>query len=406
MKTGASRKRILILTQFYAPEPCAASNRVTAFARGLAARADVTVMTGMPNFPWGRVPPPYDTIASITETDEGVRVKRVRSLIAPRLRRGARLLTWLSLALRLSASVLCSRDRYDTVIVSAPPITLALPALLAAWRYRAKLIVDVRDVFPDMGVRLGVWQSNSLPVRAAGWIVDVLYARASAVLAVTQSAREAILARGVPPEKLCVLPNGFDFPELPEFSGRRSPDDFVVVYAGNFGLATGIDLLIDAAKRLQSDGRISFVLIGGGVDAARITARIGSEGLTNVSFLGVLDRNATLCRMREADVTIAPLHSGVTDAIPSKIFDSLGVKCPVVVCASGEAASLIRRARGGVAIPPEDPEALANTLAHLASDRARLREAGERGHDFVRAQFSREHTTRLFVTFLRHLRCA
>lgn len=407
MSGATPRKRILILTQFYAPEPCAASNRVTAFARGLSEKSDVTVMTGMPNFPWGFVPAPYDGLGSTTENDAGVTVKRVRSPIAPRLRRGARLFTWLSLAVRLSARVVFTRERYDTVIVSAPPVTLALPAMLAAWRHRAKLVVDVRDVFPDMGVRLGVWRQNGLLVRAVGRLVDVLYARSSAVVAVTQSAREAILARGVPAEKVRVLPNGFDFPDLPELrAARRSNDDFVAVYAGNFGLATGIDLLIEAAKHLQPYGRFSFVLIGGGVDAARIADRIRSEGVTNVSYLGVLERNAALCHMREADVTIAPLLSNLTDAIPSKIFDSLGVGCPVVVCARGEAASLVREARGGMAVAPEDPLALADALLRLATDRPRLREAGARGRAFVRDRYSRARTTELFVTLLERLRCA
>jgi glycosyltransferase involved in cell wall biosynthesis len=147
-------------------------------------------------------------------------------------------------------------------------------------------------------------------------------------------------------------------------------------------------------------------LIGGGVDAARIADRIRSEHVTNVSYLGVLERNAALCHMREADVTIAPLLSNLTDAIPSKIFDSLGVGCPVVVCARGEAASLVCEARGGMAVPPEDPLALADALFRLATDRPRLREAGARGYAFVRDRYSRAHTTELFVTLLERLRCA
>lgn len=405
-RTVRARKRILIITQFYWPEPCAASNRITAFARGLSAAADVTVMTGMPNFPWGFVPPPYDARRTMTERDGPVIVRRVRSF-APRLRRGARLLTWLLLAFRLSACAIFSRERYDTVVVSTPPITLALPAMLAAWRHRAKLIVDVRDVFPDMGVRLGVWRADGLVVRVLGRLVDLLYARATAVLAVTKSARKAIVDRGVAPAKVRLLPNGFDFPDLSMFAaGARAKHEFVAVYAGNFGLATGIDLLIETAKRLLPHRHVRFVLIGGGVDAARITARIDEEGLTNVTYLGVLGRSETLCHMRDADVTIAPLRSNLTDAIPSKIFDSFGVGCPVVVSARGEAATLVREAGGGMAVAPEDPDALAQALVGLAADREWLRRAGARGCAFVRERYSRARTTASLISLLERLRCA
>ncbi|HEY1427961.1 MAG TPA: glycosyltransferase family 4 protein, partial [Candidatus Tumulicola sp.] len=207
-----SPKSIAIVAQFYEPEPCAASNRLSSLAQNLADRGHrVTVFTGMPSFPWGKVHADYRDKQSCTEHEGNIRIERRRAFVAENGERYGRPRGWISLALAVSRAILTDRERFDTVVVSSPPITMTLPALLGAWRHRARLVVDVRDVFPDMGVRLGVWKADGPIVRALGAVVGAIYRHAALVVAVTPSARRSILEHGVPSDRVLLAPNGFAF---------------------------------------------------------------------------------------------------------------------------------------------------------------------------------------------------
>jgi glycosyltransferase involved in cell wall biosynthesis len=387
----SSSKEIAIFSQFYDPEPCAASNRVASLARSLAKQGHhVTVVTGMPSFPRGVIDASYRGIKSCVEYDGAVRIVRRRAAIAAPGAFAGRVRNWVSLALTLSWTALVQLRRVDTVIVSSPPITMTIPALTAALRHGAPLVVDVRDVFPEMGVRLGVWKSRSFVPRALGFFVRMLYGRAAIVVAVTESARKSILERGVPSRRVVLAPNGFDFTQ--EIKPRRRPrrSTFEVAYAGNMGLATGVDLLLDVAKLLFERRDLRFVLAGGGVDAARLLARIEGEGLNNVRFLGVLSRRESLDLLAGADAAIVPLHGGLVDAIPSKMFDALAVGCPMILSARGEAVRLLRASGCGVHVEPNDAHALANGILKCIAERETLESQSLSGQAFVRANFDRE----------------
>ena len=158
---------IALISQFYAPEPCAAANRVGAMARALCdAGHSVRVYTGMPSFPEGVVAAEYRGRDHVVEADGPVTVERVATYAAGASAPGNRILNWLSVAAGIAVRIATVRDRYDLVIVSSPPITLALPALVAAFAHVAPLVVDVRDVFPDVAVKMGAWKADSALVRS------------------------------------------------------------------------------------------------------------------------------------------------------------------------------------------------------------------------------------------------
>ncbi|MBV8601830.1 MAG: glycosyltransferase, partial [Candidatus Eremiobacteraeota bacterium] len=204
-----ARKRIALVTQFYSPEPCAASNRLSALAATLAAAGnDVMVVTGFPSFPTGEIPPAYRRRFFVRENVGGIAVARVWTFASERKSRRNRFLNWLSVALGASLYLLLQRARFDVIVVSSPPITLALPALVGKVRHRATLVADIRDVFPDVAVRIGEWREDSTIVRLVAAVAESLYRAANVVVCVTETARDEIAARGVPLEKIAVRPNG------------------------------------------------------------------------------------------------------------------------------------------------------------------------------------------------------
>jgi glycosyltransferase involved in cell wall biosynthesis len=382
--------RVALISQFYAPEPVAAANRVGAMARAFAAAGhEVRVYTGMPSFPDGVVAAAYRGKRHAVEADGAVTVERVWTYASSTSLPGNRVLNWLSVALGIARRIAARRERFDVIVVSSPPVTLALPALLGAFAHVAPLVVDVRDVWPEIAVAMGSWTTSSPVARAVGRVADALYARAKLVLCVTAAAREQIVARGVDPAKVLLVPNGFDpiapadAAAVPAADGMRT-----VVYVGNMGLATGLDVVLDAAARLRGEP-VRFVLIGGGADAARLRARAAAERLDNVVFTGPLPREAALRALADADLTVVPLVATIADSLPTKLFDAMLVGTPVVLSAGGEARRLVERSGAGVAVAPGDPDALAAGVRRLLGDAELRARCAASGPPFVRANYDR-----------------
>jgi glycosyltransferase involved in cell wall biosynthesis len=366
---------VLVVTHFYPPEPGAGATRVASLVASLErAGHDVTLLTGFPSFPRGR----FTQRPSVIHVERAGRVRTVRlfSFLIPGLP-GGRLLHWLSSAVAASLYAIAVRERYDVVIMSSPPITLAMPALVAAWRHRSRLVVDVRDVFPDIAVQMGVWKSNGFFTRAVERVVRILYRRADLIAAVTPTAISQIAQRGVDPARLILARNAAErSPDVPAHTnGKRG---FTAVYAGNLGLTTDIDVLVDAAA-LVAPNDITIEIVGDGAQRVRLDDRIHKERVSNVVVRGSVPRQDAMAMVAGADVSIIPLRKGIEESIPTKLYDSLSVGCPVLVVADGE-AKREGELLGALCTPPGDAQALAAALRQLSLlDKAALRRIGDLG---------------------------
>jgi glycosyltransferase involved in cell wall biosynthesis len=378
--------KTLLISHFYPPEAAAGATRVESFASALVeAGHDVTVVTNFPSFPQGRFSERRRPVVRVEQAG-GARIVRLFSILAPAIP-GSRLLHWLTAAASATMYALTARERYDVVAISSPPITLALPGMIAAWRHRAKLVVDVRDVFPDVAIAMGAWKKDSFIVRAVERLVRVLYRRADLVVAVTPTAISQIASRGVPLSRLLLARNAAErSPAIGSANGREN--GFTAIYAGNLGLATDVDVLLDAAALVASDN-ITIEIVGDGAQRARVGERLRTERTQNVVMRGSLPRGDAMARVAGADVSIVPLRKGIEESIPTKIYDSLSVGCPVIVAADGE-AKREGSALGAYCTPPGDGAALAQTLRQLARlDKTELRAIGESGKAAVAARADR-----------------
>ncbi len=358
--------RALIVTQYFAPEPCAAAHRMEALARAMRARGmDVTVLAPVPSFPAGRVDAAYRGKIFARERLDGIDVVRLPHVATAR--RYGRILAWLSFAVSASVYAVFFAKRADVVIVSSPPITLALPAFAIRLLRGARLVVDVRDVFPDLPVQMGVWREKGLVTRAVGAVVDRLYGLASLIVAVTPTAAAQVRrrARGT---AIVLAPNGCDRVDPERGVIKRRNGEFVATFTGNMGLANGMDVVLDAAKLVANDD-IRVALIGGGADYEHVVARIGQESIENVDVYGVLPREQAVGALAESDAALVVLREGIGESIPTKLFDAFAVECPVVLSAAGEARRVVAESVGGICSAPGDAQSLADALRRLAQDR-------------------------------------
>lgn len=368
---------VALITHYFPPEPAAGAIRVNSLAVALAnAGHDVTVVTNYPSFPRGRFMTD-DRPFFKTEQADKVRVVRHASALLPVP--GARVLHWISSAVSSSLYLLTTRKRYDVIVASSPPITLALPAVLGALRHRARLVADIRDVYPDIGIAMGVWKPNSPIVRALEFVARVLYRQADLVVGVTATGLAQIARRGVDPTRLILARNAQERGALPPVQTPRvRRNGFTAIYTGNLGLATDVDVMVSAAALLKDTG-ITLNIVGDGAQRAHLDERVRNEGLEHVNVFGSLSRAETMTMLADADVSIVPLRKGIEDSVPTKLYDSYAVGCPVIVAADGEAEREGSQL-GALHTPAGDAAALAGALRRLAAlQENELRELGESG---------------------------
>lgn len=379
--------RIMYLTQWFEPEPNIVKG--LAFVRALeAAGHQVTVVTGLPNYPTGRLYPGYRLRWIQRETIAGVRVIRLPlypSHDASAVRRALNFLSFFAAAL---AYGLVRRERYDLAYVYHPPITVGLAAALAGRIRRLPFVLDVQDLWPDTIAATGMVGTGGL-VRGLGRLCDHVYRRAAAIVVQSEGMRTTLVARGVPAAKLTTIHNWSDA----EFSDAAASDlspvphaRFTLVYGGNLGRAQALETVVDAAALLQRQrSDIEIVLQGDGVEAASLRTRAQAAGVTILRFEPRRPQREIVEIFRRADALLLHLADAPLFAItvPSKTQFYLSLGRPVVAGVAGETADLLRRSGAAMVAPPGDAQALADAISAMADTPRDRREAmGREGRRF------------------------
>lgn len=374
--------RILFISDNFPPEVNAPASRTYEHAKRWVAEGDsVTVITCAPNFPQGQVHEGYENRWRSVEVVDGIRVVRVKSYIARNEGFVRRILDYTSFMLSAFFFGLFEK-RPDVVIGTSPQFFAALGAWLlsiAKWR---PFVFELRDLWPASIVTVGAMEPG-LAIRFLEKLELFLYRRARVVVPVTHAFKDDLVSRGIQAEKIHVVRNGVD---LDRFTPVDVSDEakqeygvagrFVVGYFGTHGMAHDLDNVLDAARSLQHDSRVAFLLVGDGAEKDRIAERVADEGISNVKLHGSVPKDAMPRLWRACDVSLVHLRDDPVFAtvIPSKIFESFGVGKPmIIVQPAGEATEIVLSAGAGDHVPPGDPERLAHAVAALCDDRARLR---------------------------------
>ena len=415
---GQIAQRILVVSQFFAPESAAPAARFHDLGkRWVAQGRQVTVLTGLPNFPSGRVHEGYRDMLFGRENLDGIEVLRSWLFTSPQggaLRKGAGYLSWAaSASARAAWAGLLAQIRPDVVIATLPPPTVGLPALVAAGLARAPLVVDLRDIWPEAVVASGKLSSPLITHSLEG-LARTLYRTATAVVVVSEGKQRRMAELGVPQAKLATIPNGIDLGVAENLqpvdelwrSWGVDPGDFKILYAGIHNPPQGLDVLLDAATQLRDQrpdlwSKLRLVLVGSGAVKEQLRQRAQQSGLDRVVFAPEQPRAVIPSLLASAHCSVVPLKKRKdTHTVPSKIFESLGSGRPLVASLEGEAAEIARASGGALVTPPEDGAALAAALGQLIDDPVRAAAMGSAGKAFVVQHYSRDRLAQRFLDVL------
>ena len=347
---------------------------------------------------------------------DGVRV--LRSYIYPALHRSYfwRIISFFSFMFSSVWTALQVRD-VNLVMGTTPPIFQAVSAWFVAWMRRKPFLLEVRDLWPEFGVSMGVLK-NPAVIALARWLEKFLYARATHILVNSPAYKEYMIGKGVPEKKITYIAYGTDVdmfnPQVDGSSIRKQlglGDKFVVLYAGALGQANDIDTILRAAERLSSHrehrekesfskvsvdsvaeqidadakDKIHFVLFGDGKERPRLQNEAERMKLSNIIFAGVRPKKDMPLVVASADVCLAILQDipMFRTTYPNKVFDYMAAGRATVLVIDGVSRDLIESSNGGVFIQPGDDEMLARKILELSKDLQRVQQMGQNARDYL-----------------------
>ena len=399
---GARRPRLLVLNQYYWPGFEATAHLLSDLCAALADDFEITVVTGALQH--------LDAPPGRTGHD-GVEIVRVRSTSHDRTQlshRALNYLTYLGDALLQGARA----ERPDVVLCMTDPPIVADVALLVARRFGVPLVVISQDVFPEVAVELKRLESPLL-VGAMRGLIGAYLKRADRVVAIGETMRLRLEAKGARPERIRVIPNWVDTTKL-----EPAPRDnawsrehglagkFVVMHSGNVGHAQNLDAFVRATTFLRDLDDLVVPIIGGGARRDELVELARVLEADAVRFLPYQPRETLSLSLSAASVHVVGLARGLSGyVVPSRLYGILGVGRPVIVAAEDESetAQLVRSVGCGVVVPPGRPELLAGAIRDAHDGVHDLAEMGRRGREYVLAEADRSVAVARYRSLLHEL---
>lgn len=393
--------RILIYSYNYHPEPIGIAPLMTQLAEGLANRGhEVRVVTGMPNYPQRRIYPEYRGQFYTTERVNGVTIQRCYIWIRPKpglltraLLDGSFVVTSFLQALR--------GWKPDVMLLTVPPLPVAVPAAILKWIYKCPVILNLQDILPEAAVKVGLL-NNKFAIRVFEALERFAYQKATRISVIADGFVKNLIGKGVPSNKIVCIPNWVDvnevYPMPLKGNGFRkewsiSDDEFVVMYSGNIALTQSMKTVIGAATLLTHKPKIVFVIVGEERAIAELRRECSEVGATNVKLMHFQPREKLPEMMAAANVGLIVQKSNVVSFnMPSKTQLLLASGRPIVasVPLNGTAASAVIKSGGGIVVPPESSKDLADAILDLYDSPERANTLGRKGRAHAVQQYSFE----------------
>ena len=408
--------RILLVHQYFLPKDMAEGNRWNRMTKVWAEMGhEVTVISGMYNlatgekYPWckGRI---------ICREDYAENITVLRAYTSESYNKNFVCRAWAYftvMVLGFWAAVFYTKGKYDAVLATSPPLTVGPVGALIAKVKRCPFIFEIRDLWPESAIDTGVL-TNSFLIRMMYMMEKYSYKHATAINALTPAFVEKLKAdKGIAPERLWMIPNAADLDVIRPGEVNRNirerhgwGEKFVALYTGAHGKANCLWQLIEAARLLKEDPEFMIVCLGSGMERDALMQTAQEEKLANIQFLPPVSKGEVGLYLNACDVTAIVLKKVDTfkTVYPNKMFDSMSASKPIVLAIDGVARELVvEQANAGVFVEPENAKEIVDALRFYRDHPDLLKQHGQNGYDYVKANYDRHTLARKYITLIESL---
>ena len=320
-----------------------------------------------------------------------------------------RLLNQLSFAF---SSVLYSAivGKADVVLTTSPPVLISMAGWLIAKMKRAKLVYDVRDIWPDVALEMGSFSEKSFFYKSFAFIRDFMLKHSDLVTAVSPGKVEK-LRKYAPNADVVFVTNGLDEKFLENTYRYETAEKYALtsgfncVYIGNIGWAQGLMQLMYLAERAKGNGLDArFLLFGSGVEEESLRRYAEEHKLDNVVFAGRLPNADMFTVLNAAQLSFVSLvNENLKDSVPTKLFEALGVGCPVLLSAVGDSVDILKESKLGIAVLPNRDDELWNAFLEIYSNRDKYSQNYDHARSIIMTRYSRQRAAVMLEGYLNML---
>lgn len=404
------KDHVLFLTHYFPPEVNAPANRTYEHAKEWVKEIDVTVITNVPNHPDGKIFPGYKNKLFQKEVIDGINVIRLWTFVTPNegfLLRTANYIIYMYAAI---IYVLISGLRFDLLIATTPQFFCGLAGKFIAKLTRKPFILELRDLWPESIIAVGALKNKTI-IKMLNALEMGLYRSAERIVSVTRSFKNNLSARGVDPDKIDIIFNGVS---LDTFTNGREisdpcirqflSDGFIVGYIGTIGMAHSIKTLVEAAERLK-DQSIKIIVVGSGAERERLEKMIAEKNLKNIRIFPLQSKSEVASIIKKTNLFCVHLKNDplFSTVIPSKLFEGMIMKKPILIGVNGEARSIVESANGGIYFEPENADDLVDKISYYCSNENDRILHGENGYRFVLEKFDRKKLAAEYLHIIKGL---
>jgi colanic acid biosynthesis glycosyl transferase WcaI len=374
----------------------------------------VQVVAGFPIAPQWRVWDGYRSRWFIRETINGVPVLRTWAYVPSQPKRTInRILFDTSFALSSLLGGLAAGTA-DLIIVVSPPLQLGLTGWLLGLLKDAKFFFHIQDLVPDAAIATGMLDKNGVSAKIAHALESFVYQRAKSVSTICGGFAQNLTAKGVPPEKIVLLPNYIDT-DFVRPEGRNNgfrqqhrihPDELLVMYSGSIALKQGLHTLVESAAEFCPSDGVAFYLIGEGPYRQELETKAKELCLSHLYFLPLQPRETLPIQLSAADVLVITQRRAVTDVVfPGKLLYYMAAGRPILAAVSpdSETGRFVSSHAVGLVVPPEDPAALAEAIRFLRQNPHEAERLGKNGRRVAEERFDRKVVLKQFADHLETL---
>ena len=404
--------KILFITDNFYPERNAPAKRTYEHAiEWIKLNHEISIVTGVPNFPKGKVFNGYKNKIFQSENLDGINIYRVWTFIAANKGFIFRILDYISFMFTSFLAGLFLK-KHDVIIATSPQFFTAISGWLISFFRKKPFILEIRDLWPESIVAVGAMNNKNIIIKFFHKVACFLYRKADCIICVTHSFKKDLVKLNVNENKILVIENGIKIENLIspnktidmiEKEYNLSKKDFIISFIGTVGMAHGLDIIIRAAKKINNE-KIKFLIVGEGAEKEKLKLKVSSNNLDNVlivdsiSWQEIININqiisANFIHLKKSDI--------FKKVIPSKIFESMAMKKTIILGVEGEAENIINHSKCGLVIEPDNEDSLISAIDFLNNikDLETMKAYGQNGYNYVINNYNRVKLANKMINFI------